>query len=96
MFSGTLPCHEPQNSLALVAAFRRSASFAHDCENAFSVYTLMDAALWQSDPETAYGEWQRAEATGAERRIFAERSIVQHCSMFARFHRYPLRSDNLL
>ncbi|MFM0441896.1 tyrosine-type recombinase/integrase [Paraburkholderia strydomiana] len=48
----------------------------------------MDAALWQSDPETAYGEWQRAEATGADRRAFAERSIVQHRAMFARFHRY--------
>ncbi len=44
--------------------------------------------LWLSDPETAFNEWQRAEAAGADRRRFAERSIVQHCSMFARFHRY--------
>jgi site-specific recombinase XerD len=48
----------------------------------------MDAELWRTDPERAYGEWQRAEATGADRRAFAERSIVQHRSMFARFHRY--------
>ncbi|WOD14294.1 tyrosine-type recombinase/integrase [Paraburkholderia kirstenboschensis] len=31
---------------------------------------------------------QRAEATGADRRAFSERSIVQHRSMFARFQRY--------
>lgn len=48
----------------------------------------MDEELWRSDPETAYGDWQRAEATGADRRTFAERSIVQHRSMFARFYRY--------
>ncbi|WOD14727.1 tyrosine-type recombinase/integrase [Paraburkholderia kirstenboschensis] len=48
----------------------------------------MNADLWRSDPETAYGEWQRAEATGADRRAFSERSIVQHRSMFARFQRY--------
>ncbi|WOD14416.1 tyrosine-type recombinase/integrase [Paraburkholderia kirstenboschensis] len=48
----------------------------------------MNADLWRSDPETAYAEWQHAEATGADPRAFAERSIVQHCSMFARFHRY--------
>ncbi|BAO92780.1 hypothetical protein [Caballeronia cordobensis] len=41
-----------------------------------------------SDPEAAYNEWQREEATGADRRAFAERSIVQHRVMFARFHRY--------
>ncbi|SDR63004.1 Site-specific recombinase XerD [Paraburkholderia tuberum] len=57
-------------------------------ESATSVYTFMDSELWLSDPETAYAEWQRAEATGADRRAFAERSIVQHRSMFARFHRY--------
>jgi site-specific recombinase XerD len=48
----------------------------------------MHSELWLSDPEAAYAEWQRAEATGADRRAFAERSIVQHRSMFARFHRY--------
>ncbi|MGF6970708.1 site-specific recombinase XerD [Paraburkholderia sp. WC7.3g] len=56
--------------------------------SAFSVYTFMDSELWLWDPQTAYAEWQRAEATGADRRAFAERSIVQHRSMFARFHRY--------
>lgn len=48
----------------------------------------MNVELWRSDPEAAYGEWQRAEATGADRRTFAERSIVQHRSMFSRFYRY--------
>ncbi|TCG05315.1 integrase [Paraburkholderia steynii] len=51
----------------------------------------MTGDLWLSDPEAAYNEWQREEATGADRRAFAERSIVQHRAMFARFHRY-LRS----
>lgn len=48
----------------------------------------MQNDLWLSDPEAAFSEWQHAEATGADRRAFAERSIVQHCSMFGRFHRY--------
>ncbi|MGF6265443.1 site-specific recombinase XerD [Paraburkholderia youngii] len=48
----------------------------------------MSANLWRSDPETAYAEWQHAEATSADRRAFADRSIIQHRSMFARFHRY--------
>jgi site-specific recombinase XerD len=43
---------------------------------------------WLSDPETAYSQWQRAEATGADRRAFADQSIVQHCSMFSRFNDY--------
>jgi hypothetical protein len=46
----------------------------------------MSLELWTSDPETAYLQWQRAEATGADRRAFAEQPIVQHCSMFSRFH----------
>jgi site-specific recombinase XerD len=48
----------------------------------------MTLALWTSDPETAYAQWQRTEAAGADRRAFAERSIVQHCAMFARFNRF--------
>jgi site-specific recombinase XerD len=48
----------------------------------------MDLELWTSDPETAYLHWQRAEATGADRRVFAEQSVVQHCSMFSRFYHY--------
>ena len=48
----------------------------------------MDFQTWLADPETAYLEWQRAEATGADRREFAERSIVQHRSMFGRFNEY--------
>src|ERR1700712_3736256 len=48
----------------------------------------MTLALWTSDPEAAYTQWQRTEASGADRRAFAERSIVQHCAMFARFNRF--------
>jgi site-specific recombinase XerD len=48
----------------------------------------MQTDLWLSDPENAYGQWQRAEATGADRRAFADQSIVQHCSMFSRFNNY--------
>ena len=48
----------------------------------------MTLALWTSDPETAYAQWQHTEAAGADRRAFAERSIVQHCAMFARFIRF--------
>ena len=48
----------------------------------------MTLALWTHDPETAYAQWQRTEAAGADRRAFAERSIVQHCAMFARFNRF--------
>ncbi|BDC45426.1 tyrosine-type recombinase/integrase [Paraburkholderia terrae] len=48
----------------------------------------MKPEIWLSDPETAYVEWQRAEATGADRRAFSEQSIVQHRSMFCRFNRY--------
>jgi site-specific recombinase XerD len=48
----------------------------------------MTLALWTSHPEAAYAQWQRTEAAGADRRAFAERSIVQHCAMFARFNRF--------
>jgi site-specific recombinase XerD len=54
----------------------------------FQYIHFMNADLWRTDPETAYAEWQHAEATGADRRAFAERSIVQHRAMFARFQRY--------
>ncbi|MDR5832499.1 tyrosine-type recombinase/integrase [Caballeronia sp. LP006] len=47
-----------------------------------------DMELWLSDPEEAYGQWQREEAVGADRRAFAEQSIVQHRSMFSRFNDY--------
>jgi len=50
----------------------------------------MSTDLWLSDPETAYSEWQRAEATGADRRAFADQSVVQHCSMFSRFNDFLL------
>jgi hypothetical protein len=56
----------------------------------------MTLALWTSDPETAYAQWQRTEAAGADRRAFAERSIVQHCAMFARFNRFLLARGQAL
>ncbi|WP_438390483.1 tyrosine-type recombinase/integrase [Caballeronia sp. DA-9] len=43
---------------------------------------------WLNDPQAAYDEWQRNDAVGADRRPFAEQSITQHRSMFARFHRH--------
>ncbi|OUL85022.1 tyrosine-type recombinase/integrase [Paraburkholderia hospita] len=48
----------------------------------------MDPEQWLRNPENAYIEWQRVEATGADRRAFAEQSIVQHLSMFRRLNRY--------
>ncbi|MDR5755202.1 MULTISPECIES: tyrosine-type recombinase/integrase [unclassified Caballeronia] len=44
--------------------------------------------LWLAAPEDAYAQWQREEATGADRRAFADQSIVQHRSMFSRFNDY--------
>jgi len=44
--------------------------------------------LWLSDPARAYADWQAREAAGADRRPFAQRSIVQHRAMFDRFHRH--------
>ena len=43
---------------------------------------------WLRDPDAAYEDWQRTDAAGADRRPFAEQSIIQHRSMFARFHRH--------
>ncbi len=48
----------------------------------------MPIDLWISDPETAYSQWQRDEATGADRHAFADQSVIQHCSMFSRFNDY--------
>jgi site-specific recombinase XerD len=48
----------------------------------------MSRELWIEDPETAFRQWQHAEAVGADRRSFAEQSIIQHCSMFGRLHDY--------
>ena len=44
--------------------------------------------IWLVAPEDAYAQWQREEATGADRRAFADQSIVQHRSMFSRFNDY--------
>lgn len=46
--------------------------------------------LWLSDPPVAYADWQQREAAGADRRPFAERSIVQHRAMFEHFYRHLL------
>ncbi|MDR5809173.1 hypothetical protein [Caballeronia sp. LZ019] len=43
---------------------------------------------WLIAPEDAYAAWQREEATGADRRAFADQSIVQHRSVFSRFNDY--------
>ncbi|VXB58078.1 Integrase [Burkholderia sp. 8Y] len=48
----------------------------------------MTIELWLSNPKEAYAQWQREEATGADRRAFAEQSIIQHRSMFSRFNDY--------
>ena len=44
--------------------------------------------LWHLDPARAYADWQAREAAGADRRPFAQQSIVQHRAMFDRFNRY--------
>ncbi|MDR5832259.1 site-specific integrase [Caballeronia sp. LP006] len=49
---------------------------------------MPDDDLWLAVPEDAYAQWQREEATGADRRAFADQSIVQHRSMFSRFNDY--------
>ncbi|WP_250495008.1 hypothetical protein [Caballeronia sp. GAWG1-1] len=41
---------------------------------------------WLTDPQAAYDEWQRNDAVGAGRCPFGEQSIIQHQSMFLRFH----------
>lgn len=48
----------------------------------------MNELDWLRDPQAAYDDWQRHEAVDADGRPFAELSITQHRSMFARLHRY--------
>ncbi|WP_250528253.1 site-specific integrase [Caballeronia sp. GAWG2-1] len=48
----------------------------------------MSDHVWLVAPEDAYAQWQREEAIGADRRAFADQSIVQHRSMFSRFNDY--------
>jgi site-specific recombinase XerD len=46
-------------------------------------------AHWKIDPITAYHDWQhRHAASETNGRIFANRSVIQHCAMFERFERY--------
>ncbi|HGL4261016.1 tyrosine-type recombinase/integrase [Burkholderia dolosa] len=48
----------------------------------------MDTNRWIQDPVGAFRAWQETSATGAARRPFAPRSVVQHVAMFERFLRY--------
>ncbi|WP_175924195.1 tyrosine-type recombinase/integrase [Burkholderia latens] len=48
----------------------------------------MDTNRWTHDPVGAFRAWQETAATGAGRRPFAPRSIVQHIAMFERFLRH--------
>ncbi|OXI78982.1 integrase [Burkholderia sp. AU33423] len=48
----------------------------------------MDTNRWIHDPVGAFRAWQETAATGADRRPFAPRSVVQHVAMFERFLRY--------
>ena len=50
----------------------------------------MNYDIWLTAPEEAYAQWQCAEAMGADRRAFAEQSIVQHRSMFSRKAKKPV------
>ncbi|AOK06380.1 tyrosine-type recombinase/integrase [Burkholderia sp. AU28942] len=45
----------------------------------------MDTNRWTHDPVGAFRAWQETAATGAGRRPFAPRSVVQHVAMFERF-----------
>ncbi|CAB3801548.1 hypothetical protein [Pararobbsia alpina] len=47
-----------------------------------------NASPWHTNPTQAFRLCQEHEAAGADRKPFAERSIVQHCAMFDRFTRY--------
>ncbi|MEW6343137.1 MAG: tyrosine-type recombinase/integrase [Pseudomonadota bacterium] len=52
----------------------------------------MDAhSIWYRDPLAAYHDWQHRHAVGANRRLFSDRSVLQHCSMFDRFYRHLIK-----
>ena len=48
---------------------------------------------WRNAPLLAFRLWQETDATGATRRPFSVRSIVQHVAMFERFVRHLARSE---
>ena len=54
------------------------------------------SACWITQPHDAYREWQTSEAAGADRRPFAQRSIIQHTAMFERFVRHLLGRNTTL
>ncbi|SOE97636.1 Site-specific recombinase XerD [Burkholderia sp. D7] len=58
------------------------------CKALLQYIYFMNEFDWLHDPDTAYQNWQRTEAAGADQRPFAEQSIIQHRSMFARFNRH--------
>lgn len=43
---------------------------------------------WTTAPEDGFRWWQQTHATGASRRPFSARSMVQHSAMFSRFSRH--------
>lgn len=47
-------------------------------------------SLWLTNPTLAYRDWQVREASGADRRPFAQRSLVQHQAMFENFRKHLL------
>jgi len=56
----------------------------------------MDTSLWHTNPSAAYADWQLREASGADRRPFSARSIVQHRAMFEHFRRHLLERGTTL
>jgi integrase len=56
----------------------------------------MNPNLWLIDPITAYRQWQEQDATGADRKPFLPRSILQHTTMFERLLRHLLGHNTAL
>lgn len=57
----------------------------------------MDVTIWwNTEPHAAYLDWQATEASGADRRPFSRRSIVQHKAMFERFVRHLSQRNTTL
>jgi site-specific recombinase XerD len=48
---------------------------------------------WLTHPADAYRAWQNDDATGADKRPFSERSVIQHIAMFDRFLRHLIAKD---
>ena len=57
------------------------------------INSAYEVLIWTYTPfgiaiRRAYRDWQYRYAVGANRRLFSDRSMVQHCAMFDRFYRY--------